>query len=98
MPDVTTSIDPRARIGAVELTVDDLGREREFYERTVGLRTLASSDGRASMGPAGGPAILELVADPGAAPRPPGGGRGRTPSPTRQTRTAPVRDPRFEQR
>jgi len=72
VPDVTTSIDPRARIGAVELTVDDLDREREFYERTVGLRTLASSDGRASMGPAGGPAILELVADPGAPPRSPG--------------------------
>lgn len=72
MADATTSIDPRTRIGAVELTVDDLEREREFYERSIGLRTLESAGGRASLGPDGGPAILELVADPGAPPRPPG--------------------------
>jgi catechol 2,3-dioxygenase len=67
-----SSIDPRARIGAVELAVADLDRAREFYERSVGLRTLQSAGGRASLGPEGGPAILELVADPDAPPRPPG--------------------------
>ena len=67
-----SAIDPGARIGAVELAVADLDRVREFYERSVGLRTLDSAAERASLGPEGGPAILELVAEPDAPPRPPG--------------------------
>jgi catechol 2,3-dioxygenase len=59
-------------IGAVVLTVRRLEPAREFYERVVGLRTLASEPGVARLGSEGGPALVELVGDPDAPPRPSG--------------------------
>jgi catechol 2,3-dioxygenase len=57
--------------GAVRLRVADLDRQREFYERAVGLRSIDLEDGFARLG-ANGTAIIELTEDPDAAPRPPG--------------------------
>jgi catechol 2,3-dioxygenase len=65
------SIDPATRIGAVRLAVAELDRAREFYERTIGLRTLERSDGAERLG-ADGTTVVELIAEPGGAPRPAG--------------------------
>jgi catechol 2,3-dioxygenase len=51
-PSTSSAIDPRTTVGAVSLTVSDLERSREFYERVIGL-------------PTGSP-LLELHGDPGA--------------------------------
>jgi catechol 2,3-dioxygenase len=59
-----------ARLGAIRLRVGDLERLREFYERTIGLRVLGDEDGVTAMG-ANGTALVELVGDPVAPPRPP---------------------------
>lgn len=55
MPD---SISPQTRIGCVHLTVGDLTRQVEYYERRIGLRA-RSRDGAAQLG-AGGEALLTL--------------------------------------
>jgi catechol 2,3-dioxygenase len=56
--------------GALRLKVADLGRVQRFYEDVIGLRMLDSDDvGR--LGAAGRTAV-ELMASPGARPRPPG--------------------------
>ena len=65
------SLDPGTRIGAVRLTVADLDRGREFYERTVGLTTLGDSDEAVCLGGRAG-AVVELVGRPEAPPRPSG--------------------------
>jgi catechol 2,3-dioxygenase len=65
------SIDPDTRIGAVRLRVSDLESLAAFYERAVGLRTLAREGDVARLGADGGPALVELAAAPGAPPRPP---------------------------
>jgi catechol 2,3-dioxygenase len=61
------SLKPRA----VRLRVADLDREREFYERAIGLQALGGSedDGVVTLG-AGGVAAVELVASRTAPPRP----------------------------
>lgn len=57
-----------ARIGRVRLRVADLGRALDFYQRVLGLHDA----GGAALGPAGGPpALVELVEERGAPPRPP---------------------------
>ena len=53
------------RVGTVELTVTDLDRSVDFYERSIGLRVHRREDGRAALG-AGGEDLLVLVEDSGA--------------------------------
>jgi catechol 2,3-dioxygenase len=53
LPDAT-------RLGRVILQVADLDRSVEYYERVVGFSVLTRDAGRATLGPAGGPALLEL--------------------------------------
>jgi catechol 2,3-dioxygenase len=65
------TIAPDASVGAVRLRVAALEALTAFYERAIGLRTLAREDGVVRLGPEGGPAIVELAAAPGAPPRPP---------------------------
>jgi catechol 2,3-dioxygenase len=61
----------RTRIGRVRLQVADLGRSLDYYTDVLGLRVLASVDGRAILGPQGQPApLVELVERPGARPVP----------------------------
>jgi catechol 2,3-dioxygenase len=50
-------------MGAVELTVADLDRAIEFYERVLGLRVLERADDRASVG--AGTELVALVEEPG---------------------------------
>jgi catechol 2,3-dioxygenase len=64
-------IDPQTEVGAVRLAVADLDRARRFYERVIGLALIESSEREARLG-ADGVALLELIADPGGAPRPRG--------------------------
>jgi catechol 2,3-dioxygenase len=54
-------------MGPVHLTVADLERSREYYERAVGLRTLGREDGRLTLG-SGERELLVLVEEPGAQP------------------------------
>jgi catechol 2,3-dioxygenase len=54
-------------VGAVHLTVAELDRSLEFYERALGLRTLERDGTRASLG-AGGVPLLVLDEEPGARP------------------------------
>jgi catechol 2,3-dioxygenase len=51
-------------MGAVELTVADLDRSIDYYERVLGLRVLDRADGRAALGAA--TELLALVEEPGA--------------------------------
>jgi catechol 2,3-dioxygenase len=53
-------------MGPVELTVADLGRSLDYWQRTIGLRTLEREHGRASLG-ADSP-LLRLVEQAGAEP------------------------------
>jgi catechol 2,3-dioxygenase len=57
-------------IGSVSLVVSDLDAQQAFYERAVGLRTLERTSDTASLGPEGGPVLLELTGRPQAPPRP----------------------------
>jgi catechol 2,3-dioxygenase len=63
----TPTISPATTMGAVHLTVSDLARSLEFWQRTVGLEALEQADGRASLG-AGGGELVVLVEEPGAQP------------------------------
>ena len=63
-------IDPAAHIGAVRLRVQDLPQAREFYARVIGLAELGRDGSTVRMGPPGGPALVELIGDPDAPPRP----------------------------
>jgi catechol 2,3-dioxygenase len=54
-------------LGAVELSVADLRRSIEYYERAVGLTVLEKADGRVSLG-VEGRELLVLVEEPGARP------------------------------
>ena len=70
----TGSIDPGTSMGAVRLTVGDLDRLSDFYREAIGLTELETSNGIVRMGtgdPADG-AVVELVGDPDALPRPSG--------------------------
>ena len=57
------------RLGAIRLRVGDVERLRDFYETTIGLRTLGVADGLTSLG-ANGTVLVELVSDPDAPSRP----------------------------
>jgi catechol 2,3-dioxygenase len=62
-------IAPATRMGPVHLTVSNLGRSLDYYERVVGLQVHARDDGNARLG-AGGEDLLVLYEQPGAAPAP----------------------------
>ena len=65
-------IAPETRMGAVELTVADLDRTLDYWQREIGLRVLERSDGRASLGTGAGlgtdTEVLRFVEEPGAQP------------------------------
>ena len=63
-------IDPDTHVGPVSLTVRDLDRQQDFYERAVGLRTLEREGSVATLGGEDARELVELVRDPDAAPRP----------------------------
>jgi catechol 2,3-dioxygenase len=69
-PTTRQRLDPRTTLGPVRLTVGDADRTGSFYERAVGLRTLDRAGDATVLGVEDG-TLLELVADPGAPPRPP---------------------------
>jgi catechol 2,3-dioxygenase len=54
-------------LGAVELSVADLGHSLDYYRTAIGLDVLDERDGQASLG-AGGRELLRLVEEPGARP------------------------------
>jgi catechol 2,3-dioxygenase len=68
------SIDPGTAMGPVRLTVADLEGLRGFYRDAIGLAELGSEDGVVRLGTDGpsGEAIIELVGNPNAPPRPRG--------------------------
>src|SRR6185503_13687379 len=59
----TAKLAPETRLGAVELTVTDLGRSVPFYQDAIGLKLHRAEDGRAVLG-AGGEDLLVLVEEP----------------------------------
>src|SRR5258706_5816512 len=59
-------ISPETGMGAVELTVADLDRTLDYWQRQIGLRVLDRSDGRASLGT--DTPVLRFVEEPGARP------------------------------
>jgi catechol 2,3-dioxygenase len=63
------SIDPRADLGPVHLTVADLDRSMEFYEQVLGFRVSRHEGTEARLG-AGSEDLLVLTESPGAEPRP----------------------------
>src|SRR6266545_4973061 len=65
-------IDPAAHIGAVHLTISDLGRSIRFYQSHLGFVLQRSDDRSAGLG-AGGPDLL-VLSECESAPR----GRGAT--------------------
>jgi catechol 2,3-dioxygenase len=67
-------IDPGTSMGPVRLTVADAEGVRDFYRDAIGLSELQAEDGIIRLGTDGGAdgAIVELVGDPGAPPRPRG--------------------------
>jgi catechol 2,3-dioxygenase len=58
-------------MGAVRLTVADLARVTEFYERVLGLSRVDGDDGRVVLTADGDHALIELVGDASAAARDP---------------------------
>ncbi len=54
-------------LGRVELSVSDLARSLDFYQRSIGLELLASSQGQAELGTAGR-AWVRLIEEPEARP------------------------------
>ncbi|HEX4735593.1 MAG TPA: VOC family protein [Thermoleophilaceae bacterium] len=63
------SIAPETRMGSVHLTVSDLARSLDYYQRVVGLQVQARGNGHASLG-TGGEDLLVLYEQPGAEPAP----------------------------
>ena len=61
-------IHPDTRIGSVHLTVRDLSRSRDFYERVLGLRVSERESGSLALSAAGGPVLIELHGDSKAPP------------------------------
>src|SRR2546426_4552257 len=59
-------IAPETRMGPVELTVADLDRSLDYWQRTIGLRVRERENGRASLG--ADTELLALVEEPGAQP------------------------------
>ena len=60
------AIAPATHMGAVELSVSDLGRTLEYWQRVVGLRVLARENGSASLGT--DVELVRFVEEPGAKP------------------------------
>jgi catechol 2,3-dioxygenase len=60
-------VPPDTRMGAVHLTVADLGRSIAYYESALGLHAHEQGDGRAALG-AGGQDLILLEEEPGARP------------------------------
>src|SRR3954469_25892647 len=67
-----TSIDPATSMGRVRLTAADADQARSFYERAIGLRTLAQGGDTITVGAEGVPALAELGSSPDTPSRPPG--------------------------
>ncbi|MEO8348572.1 MAG: VOC family protein, partial [Acidobacteriota bacterium] len=67
---VVAAIPADTRLGAVDLTVADLDRSVEYYEREIGLTVREREAGRAALGAGGedGEDLLVLVEEPGAKP------------------------------
>jgi catechol 2,3-dioxygenase len=65
MNSLATQLPTMLTLGAVHLSVSDLARSTAFYQRSIGLTTLESLDGRAIMG-VGETQLLVLVEEPGA--------------------------------
>jgi catechol 2,3-dioxygenase len=61
------AIHPDTAIGAVALTVSNLARSRNFYERAIGLTAADRDDGSVALS-AGGPPLVYLRGDPSAPP------------------------------
>jgi catechol 2,3-dioxygenase len=59
----TAKLAPETRLGAVELTVTDIGRSVPFYQEAIGLKLHRVEDGKAVLG-AGGEDLLVLVEEP----------------------------------
>lgn len=59
-------IAPATHMGAVELSVSDLDRSLEYWQRVVGLRVLGRENGSASLG--ADIELVRLVEEPGARP------------------------------
>ena len=59
-------IAPATHVGPVELTVADLDRTIDYWQRVIGLRVLERDNGRASLGADG--ELVRFVEEPGAAP------------------------------
>jgi len=59
-------IAPETRMGPVELTVGDLDRTLDYWQRVVGLRVLANEHGTASLGV--DRELVRVVEEPGAEP------------------------------
>jgi catechol 2,3-dioxygenase len=66
------TLHPDTHIGSVHLTVNDLEAQQSFYEQAIGLRELERDGQTVSLGPEGGPVLLELTGDPDAPRRPRG--------------------------
>jgi catechol 2,3-dioxygenase len=62
-------IAPATRMGAVHLTVADLARSLDYYQRLLGLQVHNRDDGTAHLG-VGGEDLLVLYEEPGAEPAP----------------------------
>jgi catechol 2,3-dioxygenase len=60
------AIAPDTRMGAVEVSVSDLDRSLDYWQRAVGLRVLERENGRASLGT--DTELLRFVEEPGAVP------------------------------
>ncbi|HXE43939.1 MAG TPA: VOC family protein [Conexibacter sp.] len=61
---------PSLALGPIRLTVADLPRVADFYERAIGLRRRGETpDGALPLGAADGPPLVELAPDAGAPPR-----------------------------
>jgi len=63
-----SAIHPDTTIGTVRLTVTDLARSRDFYERAIGLRTVELKDGTLACRALDGSTLVELHGDSSAAP------------------------------
>ncbi|HYX78726.1 MAG TPA: VOC family protein [Solirubrobacterales bacterium] len=64
------SIHPETSVGAVRLAVADLDRTAAFYQRAIGFAVMDRSPELVRLGVGDGHPLLELVARPGAPPRP----------------------------
>jgi catechol 2,3-dioxygenase len=64
------AIAPETDMGTVRLTVADLARSRDYYQRALGLRATEREDGSLALGVDGGPTLIELTGDAAAPPHP----------------------------